>query len=207
MIEALARTLEIGERAGATIEGAVTWAFTFVGAPFFAGYRELATNGIAKPVLNAIRMMAALSGTRVAAESSGRLPLDAILKDGVAGAADVDCLATRDGETVNVLVWNYHDDNLPAVGAVEVELVVGGLAGRYRVSHQRVDGAHANAHAAFLAMGAPQPPDDTQYAELKAASQPALLEPEETATAEDGAIRRAFTLPRHAVSLISLTPA
>ena len=33
-----------------TIEGAVTWAFEFEGEPYFAGYRELATNGIAKPV-------------------------------------------------------------------------------------------------------------------------------------------------------------
>ena len=90
VVEATMRTLQIAERAGVAIEGAVTWAFEFEGAPLFAGYRELATNGFDKPVLNALRMMAMLTGRRLAAQSSGALPLGAILADGVTGAPDVD---------------------------------------------------------------------------------------------------------------------
>ena len=40
--------------------GAVTWAFEFENQPPFEGFRELATNGIDKPVLNAFRMFALL---------------------------------------------------------------------------------------------------------------------------------------------------
>jgi xylan 1,4-beta-xylosidase len=95
VVEATARTMELAARASIEIEGALTWAFTFPGEPFFAGYRELATNGIAKPVLNALRMMGQLGGDRLAATSSGALPLEAILADGVRGAPDVDLIATR----------------------------------------------------------------------------------------------------------------
>ena len=37
--------------------GAVTWAFEFEDQPYFDGFRDLATNGIDKPVLNVFRML------------------------------------------------------------------------------------------------------------------------------------------------------
>ena len=206
VVEATARTLELSARAGVAIEGAVTWAFEFEGEPFFAGYRELATNGIAKPVLNAIRLLAMLQGERLAATSSGKLALDQILANGVRNAPDVDCIATRDGERIAILVWNYHDDNLPEEGSVAVELVVSGASGSRRCRHYRVDGKHSNAHAAFLAMGSPQPPGPAEYAALERASRLALLSETELAAAGDGAFRLLFPLPRHAVSLILLSP-
>ena len=88
-------------RAGVTIEGAVTWAFEFEGEPFFAGYRELATNGIAKPVLNAFRMLGMLSGERLVAASSGApAARSGVLADGVSGPPDVGVIATRDGDAI-----------------------------------------------------------------------------------------------------------
>ncbi len=206
VVEAIARTGELAERAGVTIEGAVTWAFEFEGEPFFAGYRELATNGIAKPVLNAIRMLAGLSGQRLTAQSTGALPLATILNEGVTGAPDADIIATRDGDAISILLWNYHDDDLPDDGLVDVVLdVVGGGALPLDCRHWRVDHAHSNAYSAFLAMGSPQPPSPQQYARLTEASRLALIDKPQVLEPSDGCVRLAFPLPRHAVSLVSLT--
>ena len=46
--------------------GAVTWAFEFEGQPYFDGFRDLWTNGVAKPVLNVFRMLGLMTRHRVA---------------------------------------------------------------------------------------------------------------------------------------------
>jgi xylan 1,4-beta-xylosidase len=205
VVEATARTLALAERAGVTIEGAVTWAFEFEGEPFFAGYRELATNGIAKPVLNAFRMLGKLAGDRLSATSSGALPIDRILATGISAEPDVDLIATRQGNAIAILAWNYHDDDLPLAGAVHIELEVAGIPdAKAVVRHYRMDASHSNAHSLWRAEGRPQPPSSEQYRRLEAASGLQLLEPEAVARAGGGAVRLAFALPRHAVSLIVL---
>ncbi len=42
--------------------GAVTWAFEFEDQPWFEGFRDLATNGVDKPVLNVFRMFGMMKG-------------------------------------------------------------------------------------------------------------------------------------------------
>ena len=208
VVAATPRTEELAARAGVTIEGAVTWAFEFEGEPYFAGYRELATNGIAKPVLNAFRMLGKLSGDRIVAESSARLSLDQVLADGVSGPPDVGVTATRSGDAVAALVWNYHDDDVPSKGAAEASLEIVGLAhGGYRLRHFRMDGSYSNAHANWLSMGAPQAPSADAYRQLETASELATIEPERQVAVTDGTFRLDFALPRHAVSLILLAPA
>jgi xylan 1,4-beta-xylosidase len=208
VVEATARTMELAGRAGIAIEGSVTWAFTFPGEPFFAGYRELATNGIAKPVLNALRMMGRLGGDRLAATSDSALPLQSILGHGVTAAPDVDIIATRSGDRLAILVWNYHDDDRPETGVVRAELAVTGLPDRrYACRHHRMDATHSNAHALWLSQGAPQPPDDRLLSRLRDAATLALLEPEREVTAAGGRLELTFDLPRHAVSLVELQPA
>ena len=49
----------------------MTWAFLFEGQPYFDGFRDLATNGIDKPVMNVFRMLGQMRGKRVAVTSSG----------------------------------------------------------------------------------------------------------------------------------------
>ncbi len=208
IVEAIARTLELSKRAGGRIEGAVTWAFEFEGEPYFAGYRELATNGIPKAVFNALRMLSMLKGERLEAASSGALPLAKVLGEGVAVAPDVDLIAARDGAATNVLVWNYRDDDMPEAGAVEAELTLAGMGqAPLLCRHYRMDGAHSNPHATFLSQGAPQPPSPAQYSELEAASRLAILEQSEISPAPDGSAVLRFLLPRHAVSLLAFTPA
>src|SRR5215470_17979130 len=69
--EALSRTLSLAEREHLNLEGLVTWAFEFEDQPFFAGFRELATNGIDKPVLNGFRLFGLMGQERAEASSSG----------------------------------------------------------------------------------------------------------------------------------------
>ncbi len=201
----IARTYELADRYGVNLLGSVTWAFEFEDQPYFDGFRDLATNGIDKPVLNVFRMLGQMGGDRVAVESAGALSLDAIREAGVRGAPDVNALASRQERAVSVLVWNYHDDDLPAAPA-EVELVVDGLpAGRALLHHYRVDAEHGNSYAAWKAMGAPQHPTPEQYRQLQQAGQLALLGSPEWVGVQNGRARLTFRLPRQGVSLLRFT--
>src|SRR5438874_13470292 len=50
-----ARIYELADSAGVNIEGAVSWSFEFENQAWFDGFRDLATNGVDKPVLNVFR--------------------------------------------------------------------------------------------------------------------------------------------------------
>src|SRR4029078_2569697 len=69
-IEQLARTMDLADRANVNIKGAVTWAFEFENAPIFAGFRTLATDGIALPVLNTFRMLNKMGTRRLPVNST-----------------------------------------------------------------------------------------------------------------------------------------
>ncbi|SPF50290.1 Glycoside hydrolase, family 39 [Candidatus Sulfopaludibacter sp. SbA4] len=204
---ALSSMIKLADRYHANLAGMLTWAFEFEDQPYFDGFRTLATNGIDKPVLNLFRMtgmMGMSRGQRVKVESSGAVGLDGILQAGVHGAADVDGLATRGDHEIDLLVWNYHDDELPApAAAVHVSLAgVPGGAGRVLVEHFRIDDDHSNAYTAWKQMGSPAEPSPEQYARMEAAGQLQLLESPEWRAVKDGAVGMEFQLPRHAVSLV-----
>ena len=90
-----ARLWALARRRDVRLEGALSWSFTFVGQPWFAGYRQLAINGVDLAVLKVIRLFARLGETQIAASSDGEIALDRIVKDGVRGAPDIGVLATR----------------------------------------------------------------------------------------------------------------
>jgi xylan 1,4-beta-xylosidase len=182
--------------------GAVTWAFEFEDQPYFDGFRDLATNGIDKPVLNVFRMFGRMTGGRVAVESTGALPLDEVRDGSVRAAADVNALATADAHSTSVLVWNYHDDDLPGPAA-EITLAVDGIAGgRPTVTHYRIDTGHSNAYTAWKAMGSPQAPSDTQYSALTHAGHLETLGPPQRLALTNHRVTVTVTLPRQGVSLL-----
>ena len=129
--EAIARTYELARKEKVHIQGTVTWAFEFEDEPYFAGFRELATNGVDKPVLNVFRMLGMLDGDWIATSSTGAQPLDQVVASSVTAAPDVNAIATRHGHEVDVLVWNYHDDDVPAEPA-SIRLEAGNLPGEAR---------------------------------------------------------------------------
>ena len=107
----------LAAREHVNFQGALTWSFEFEDQAYFAGFRELATNGIDKPVLNAFRMLGLLGGRRLAVDSTGAVPADEILTTGVRGRPDINAIATRQDREVAILTWNYHDDDAPAPDA------------------------------------------------------------------------------------------
>jgi xylan 1,4-beta-xylosidase len=188
------------------LEGALTWAFEFEDQPYFAGFRALATNGIDLPVLNVFRMFSLMGGRRLEVQSSGEVGLDAILAKGVRDAPDVSALAALDGDTLTVLAWHYHDDDVPGPDA-EVALDIANLpaaAGPVLLHHYRVDRHHGNAFEAWKRMGSPPRPTPEQYAELARSSRLALLDSPAWLRVEGGALKLRMTLPRQAVSLIRI---
>ncbi len=166
--EATARTYELAAKHGVNLMGIVTWAFEFEDQPYFAGFRELATNGIDKPVLNVFRMLGMLGGDWVTVTSSGAKSVDGILHDSVRQAADVSAIATRTADGLEILVWNYHDDNVQTA-PTQVEIRISGLPEKkhLRLEQFLMDGEHSNSYAAWLKMGSPAKPTAEQQAKLE----------------------------------------
>ncbi|HZZ17837.1 MAG TPA: beta-xylosidase [Opitutaceae bacterium] len=201
-----ARIADIAQRRGVNLDGALTWAFEFEDQPFFAGFRALATNGIDLPVLNIFRMFSMMGGKRLVAHSTGEVALDTMIKTGVRGAPDVAAFASLEGDRLCVMVWHYHDDDLPGAAA-SVELDISGLGGKITdasLRHFRVDGVHSNSFSQWKVMGSPIAPNDAQYAVLRQAGALSLLESPSKVTVAAGKAFLRFELPRQGVSLIVL---
>jgi xylan 1,4-beta-xylosidase len=200
-------SLDLAEREGVNLRALLTWAWTFEAQPLFLGYRELATGGIHKPVLNVFKMLGQLRGARLPVHSTGALGLESILAGGARGdRPDVDALAVRDGERVLVLLWNYHDDLVPVAPAhvrLSVRLPVG-LGPRVRFTHYRVDDGHSNAYARWLSLGSPPEPSASQLEALREAMQLATLEPPRSLPAAGGIVTVETEQPRIGVSLVVL---
>jgi MYXO-CTERM domain-containing protein len=160
-------------------------------------------------VLGAFKLLGRLSGTRLPLTSSGAHALDELLANSVRDQPEIDGMATLDGDTIRVLVWNYHDD-LVTVPTTPIHLAVtvpSSLGARVRVSHLRVDELHGNAHTAWLAQGMPAKPSVAQFQSLQRAMEPQLLVPDETVlVSPSGLIEIDFDLPRFGVSLVTLRP-
>ena len=201
-----ARKLDLAEKHGVNLEGALTWAFEFEDQPYFAGFRALATNGLDLPVLNVFRMFGKMGGRRLAVQSTADPGLEAMSRDGVRGTPDVSALASLEARKLSVLVWHYHDDDLAGPDAA-VELSVSGLSparGEARLGHYRIDENHSNSFAAWKRMGSPIAPSEHQYAELEAAGKLAELDGAARVRIEGGRATVSLALPRQAVSLLVL---
>jgi xylan 1,4-beta-xylosidase len=204
VIESIIRTYELSRRYGIEIEGAVTWAFLFEDQPYFDGFRDLATNGIDKAVLNAFRMLGMLGGQWVEARSNQARPLDEVMEHGVRKAPDVNAVATRDEQGLSILVWHYHDDDEAGEGADIALSIEGWPRAIASLRHYRMDADHSNAFAVWKGMGSPAVVEGEDYRRLEASGKLAQLHPARPVEIQEGAIRLQFALPRQGVSLIRL---
>jgi xylan 1,4-beta-xylosidase len=183
---------------------AFSWAFEFEDQPYFAGFRVLATNGIDLPVFNLFRMFARMSGERLAVESSGSVPIDRILAGGVRERPDVSAWASLDDRRLCVLLWHYHDDDLPGPAA-DIRLTIENVPnGKTKPTIRRfaIDAEHSNAYTAWCRMREPQKPTAAQYAELQRRGQLTEVAPPELTQSDHSRLRISFNLPRQAVSLL-----
>jgi xylan 1,4-beta-xylosidase len=202
----IAREYDLAARRGVNLIGAVNWSFEFEDQPWFAGFRDLATNGVDKPVLNVFRMLGMLRGERVAVTGDQAYDAARIQAAGVRGArTDIDALAAKDAHHIAVMVWNYHDDDIIDAGS-PVELHIAGIPARQvQLRHFRIDQEHSNSYSAWKRMGSPSHPTAAQVAELQTASALAQLGADATVETRDGTATVRMQLPRQAVSLITLT--
>jgi xylan 1,4-beta-xylosidase len=200
-----ARKHDLAAHHGVNLEGALTWAFEFEGYPCFAGFRALASDGIDHPVLNVFRMFSKMSGRRLPVESSGAVSLEDLLKHGVRDRPDVSALASIDDRKLAVMLWHYHDDDVPGPDAA-VTLRIPGLPmteGAMRLAHYRVGPSTSNAYTVWKSIGQPSHPDEKQRAQLERAGQLGrMTNAPTTVPVIDGAISLPVSLPRQAVSLL-----
>lgn len=197
------RHLDLAARYGVHLLGAVTWAFEFEDQPYFDGFRDLATNGIDKPVLNVFRMLGMVTGDRATVKSDSSISLSDLLVSGVKDRPDIQAMAAIDAHTASVLVWNYHDSEKSPAAQATVSLR-GLPAGRIQLQQFRVDESHSNSYEAWRRMGSPQKPSAAQSAELEAAGQLQSMGSPEWIRS-DGSLVLTVILPAHAVSLLRLT--
>ena len=109
---------------------------------------------------------------RVEVNSNRMYPLFAIRDSGVRKqTTDIGAIAAKDGRTAMVMIWNYHDDDLP--GETEnVQLSVNGIpTTKVKVQEYRIDKEHSNSYEAWKAIGSPQQPTKEQIAQLEKAGQ------------------------------------
>ncbi|HTS12906.1 MAG TPA: hypothetical protein VMH00_12370 [Candidatus Limnocylindrales bacterium] len=199
--------LKLARSRDINLAGIVTWAFEFENQPYFEGFRTLATNGIDKPELNFFRMARHVAGEQLKSESSGAESPGDIIESGVRANPDVDALAARGKRSITVMIWNYHDDDVPGPNSqIALSLVkLPPEARRLRLRHYRIDRDHSNAYTVWLALGSPQNPTPGQVARLKAAAQLQSLEPPRSIAVQNGEVSVNFSLPRESISLLEFS--
>ena len=163
------------------------------------GFGLLTVGNLRKPRFWALYLLSRLAGGRVPAECSG---------DG--GTSLVEALATRDGSTVDVLVWNGTLDQSKIDGAAALDrtvtVSVSGLAsGTYTVASARVDETHANIARVWSDLGGGDWPDESQWSALRAADDLAIEYLAEVAVGDDGVASVAIELPMPGIRSLRLT--
>ncbi len=202
-----ARKYDLADQHGVNLLGAVTWGFEFEDQAWFAGFRDMSTNGVDKPVLNVFRMFGMMSGNRV--EVAGDLAYDAqeIVAESVRGdRTDVNALASKDENTACVMVWNYHDRNENIANPESLKINLKGLpSGQVLLEHFTIDQENSNSYALWLEMGSPQNPTKEQIAELEKAGQLKLKTSPEWIDVANGQTNVDLMIGRQAVSFLKLS--
>jgi len=205
-VEALNATYALAASNQIRLAGSVSWSFEFEDQPYFEGFRELATNGVDKPVLNAFRMFGLLGTDRVEVSSTGALPVEQVLASGVRQRPDISAIATRKNSELEIMVWNYHDEDAD-FPAAPVDLSVAGLSDSVHLAlleHFRTDAHHGNSFTAWKQMGSPQSPSPEQVEQLQSAGQLQILTSPAWVPIIHGEAQLHFSLPRQGLSLVRL---
>lgn len=167
-----AREYALAKETGVNFLGAVSWSFEFENQPWFYGYRDLATNGVDKPILNVFRMFGKMGGELVKVSSNRAYSLDSILNSGIRGnQTDIGGLASINGHTAALMTWNYHDAEEKG-NPEEIAVQLAGIPAKAAtLSIYMIDHENSNAYTAWQQMGSPQSPTPQQIALLEKAGQ------------------------------------
>ena len=180
------RVQDSAEKYGINLAGATSWSFEFEDQKWFDGFRDLATNGVDKPVLNVFRMYGLMRGNRVSVE-------------------DGNVLAGADGHSMTVMLWNYINDDLPGEAVATTVRLLHLPVKRVTVQHFRIDDDHSNSYTVWKQMGSPQTVDAAAYKKLEKAGKLESLDKEKSMKVNDGELVLPVSLPVHAVSLLKIS--
>ncbi|MBK8390126.1 MAG: beta-xylosidase [Saprospiraceae bacterium] len=201
-----AKIYELCDEYNVNLKAAVSWSFEFEDQAWFAGFRDLATNGINKPVFNVFQLFGKMSGQRVSVSGSDALSAAEVIANGVTKSADIGALAVSGNKKVTILLWNYHDDNDLKVIDEKMLLQIKGLkTDLVQVKQYMIDQNHSNAYTAWLKMGSPQKLSLEHYKTLEEASQLAVKGLPMWSKVASDYLSMDIDMPRQAVSLIELT--
>ncbi len=199
-----ARKYELMQQYGANLVGAVSWSFEFENQPWFYGFRDLATNGVDKPVLNVFRMFGKMKGKLVTVKSDRMYPLQTLLDSSVRGSTDIGALAAKDKKQATVMLWNYHDEDKQDAGEL-VQVDVSNIpAATIKLIQYRIDNTHSNSYEVWKKMGSPQQPTANQIVLLQKAGQLEIMGRPETLSVKKGNLSIPVLLPRQGVALLQL---
>jgi xylan 1,4-beta-xylosidase len=198
-----ARKYALADYYKANLLGAISWSFEFENQPYFYGFRDLATNGIDKPVLNVFKMFGMMLGKRVEVKGNQSYNFEMIRDSSVRGKkADIDALASKNSHSAAVMLWHYHDDDVQASDAT-IEVNLKGLtANTLNFHHYRIDDKNSNSYQVWQAMGSPQNPTSEQIITLEKAGQLSLLTSPIYVKTSNGELKLNVQLPRQGVSLL-----
>ena len=102
------------------------------------------------------------------------------------------------------MVWNYHDDDLPAK-ASQIRLDISGITSeKVLVNEYRIDKENSNSYEVWKSMGSPQNPTREQYETLIKAGALKMFASPFPANTRNGFINLSLNLPRQGVSLFRL---
>lgn len=201
-----ARIYDIAKEVGVNIEGAVTWSFEFENQSWFAGFRDLATNGVDKPVLNVFCMFGKMKGKELLVENDNAFSSEHLRTTGVHDSvADVSAMATTSEKSAYILLWNYYDNDTLAPDAT-VKLQFNNIPGRkVIVNEYRIDEEHSNSYTAWKKIGSPQQVSKEQYSILEKSGKLQLYQKPHYASIRNGVFNTNIHLPGHAVSLLKVS--
>jgi len=205
---AFARTYELMDLYQENLIGAVSWSFEFEDQPWFAGFRDLATNGVDKPVLNVFRMLGMMKGKRAEVTGNRMYSLKTVLDSSIRGPqTDIGGIASSDEKSVAVLVWNYADKDKQSP-AEPVSVTIDGLKAsvtKATFTEYRIDNAHSNSYEAWKKMGSPQQPTKAQISKLEKAGKLQAIGKNITLKVNEGQVNINIYLPRQGVSLLCIS--
>lgn len=198
-----ARKYLLADEYKANLVGAVSWSFEFESQPWFAGFRDLATNGVDKPVLNVFRMFGMMKGKRVAVNGSRMYDLKTFVDSSVRDQTDIGATAAIDKRSATIMIWNYHDEDLQDAGE-EISILINGLKTKQgTLTEYRIDSDHSNSYEVWKKLGSPQNPTKEQIAELEKAGQLQIIDNSKKITIA-GKTEIKILLPRQGVSLLKI---
>jgi len=185
--------------------GIVSWSFEYEDQPWFQGFRDLATNGVDKPVLNVFRMFGKMKGQRIETKSNRSYSFMQVIDSGVRkNQSDLGAIAAKEKNAATVMIWNYNDNDIQAPDEEFSMELTNVPSEKVVISEYRIDKDHSNSYEVWKKMGSPQNPTEEQLSELENAGHLQLMRNPDTQKISSGRLFIHDSLPRQTVTLFKI---